>query len=178
MDPKKLNSYVGVVNQPPPKWSSVKKWLLHINYAPGYAPEPEQKPVCRQFSRCEGCPYPAHGFLCWGGEDDCMRTRAMHCMQQKHLHYCVDIDIKSFFDTPTWSLPATVTLLSGRRTSARTMLFCAPWTASLTMLWSLPLRERASGAGSWRRLPCVLLLAHRLTHSRPGKQYCLGAGYP
>ena len=69
-------------------------------------------------------------------------------------------------------------LLSGRRTSARTMLFCAPWTASLTMLWSLPLRERASGAGSWRRLPCVLLLAHRLTHSRPGKQYCLGAGYP
>ena len=58
MDPKKLNSYVGVVNQPPPKWSSVKKWLLHINYAPGYAPEPEQKPVCRQFSRCEGCPYP------------------------------------------------------------------------------------------------------------------------
>lgn len=58
VDPKNLNSYVGVVNQPPPKWSSVKKWLLHINYAPGYAPEPEQKPVCRQFSRCEGCPYP------------------------------------------------------------------------------------------------------------------------
>lgn len=57
VDPKNLNSYVGVVNQPPPKWSSVKKWLLHINYAPGYAPEPEQKPVCRQFSRCEGCPY-------------------------------------------------------------------------------------------------------------------------
>lgn len=24
--------------------------------------------------------------------------KAMHCMQQKHLHYCVDIDIKSFFD--------------------------------------------------------------------------------
>lgn len=61
MDPKKLNSYVGVVNQPPPKWSSVKKWLLHINYAPGYAPEPEQKPVCRQFSRCEGCPYRRDG---------------------------------------------------------------------------------------------------------------------
>ena len=33
-------------------------------------------------------------------------------------------------------------------------------------------------AGSWRRLPCVLLLAHRLTRSRPGKQYYLGAGYP
>ena len=25
-------------------------------------------------------------------------SKAMHCMQQKHLHYCVDIDIKGFFD--------------------------------------------------------------------------------
>ena len=83
VDPKNLNSYVGVVNQPPPKWSSVKKWLLHINYAPGYAPEPEEKPVCRQFSRCEGCPYPAHGFLCWGGEDDCMRTNCMRTRVKK-----------------------------------------------------------------------------------------------
>lgn len=86
MDPKKLNSYVGVVNQPPPKCSSVKKWLLHINYAPGYAPEPEEKPVCRQFSRCEGCPYPAHGFLCWGGEDDCMRTK-MKKLNEKELEH-------------------------------------------------------------------------------------------
>lgn len=86
VDPKNLNSYVGVVNQPPPKWSSVKKWLLHINYAPGYAPEPEQKPVCRQFSRCEGCPYPAHGFLCWGGEDDCMRTRVKK-LNEKELEH-------------------------------------------------------------------------------------------
>lgn len=86
VDPKNLNSYVGVVNQPPPKWSSVKKWLLHINYAPGYAPEPEEKPVCRQFSRCEGCPYPAHGFLCWGGEDDCMRTRVKK-LNEKELEH-------------------------------------------------------------------------------------------
>ena len=67
-------------------WSSVKKWLLHINYAPGYAPEPEEKPVCRQFSRCEGCPYPAHGFLCWGGEDDCMRTRVKK-LNEKELEH-------------------------------------------------------------------------------------------
>ena len=60
--------------------------LLHINYAPGYAPEPEQKPVCRQFSRCEGCPYPAHGFLCWGGEDDCMRTRVKK-LNEKELEH-------------------------------------------------------------------------------------------
>ena len=53
---------------------------------PGYAPEPEQKPVCRQFSRCEGCPYPAHGFLCWGGEDDCMRTRVKK-LNEKELEH-------------------------------------------------------------------------------------------
>ena len=75
MIPRNLNSYVGVVNQPPLQWGGAGKRLLHTNFAPGYAPEPEQKPVCRQFSRCEDCPYPSHGFLCWSSEDDCMRTR-------------------------------------------------------------------------------------------------------
>ena len=36
--------------------------------------------------RCEGCPYPAHGFLCWGGEDDCMRTRVKK-LNEKELEY-------------------------------------------------------------------------------------------
>lgn len=75
MNPKDLNHYSGVVNQPPLRWGRMKKWLFHISHAPSYAPEPEQKPVCRQFSRCKDCPYPAHGFLCWGSGDDCMRTR-------------------------------------------------------------------------------------------------------
>ena len=43
--------------------------------APACSPEPPQKTVCHQFPRCKGCPYPAHGFLCWGGGDDCLRTR-------------------------------------------------------------------------------------------------------
>ena len=33
-----------------------------------YHPESASKPVCRQFSRCEGCPYPSHGFLCWASD--------------------------------------------------------------------------------------------------------------
>lgn len=61
---------------------------------------------------------------------------------------------------------------------ARTTLFCAPWTASLTMLWSLPLGGRASGAGIWRRLPRAILLAHRLNLSRPCKHYCLRVWLP
>ncbi len=52
--------------------------ILHLfrsSHAPGCPPSPVPKPVCRQFSRCEGCPYPGHGFLCWGSETDCLRTR-------------------------------------------------------------------------------------------------------
>lgn len=58
VDPKNLNSYVGVVNQPPPKWSSVKKWLLHINYAPGYAPEPEQNQCAGSSPAARAAPIP------------------------------------------------------------------------------------------------------------------------
>ena len=108
MDPKNLNSYVGVVNQPPPKWSSVKKWLLHINYAPGYAPEPEEKPVCRQFSRCEGCPYHAtEGYYQNIGEDgfterDHIRLRdALLSMEGKFLlSYNDDAFIRGLYDAP------------------------------------------------------------------------------
>ena len=49
--------------------------------------KPPQKPVCRQFSRCEGCPYPAHGFLCWGSGDDCMRTRVEKLNREEKAKY-------------------------------------------------------------------------------------------
>lgn len=28
--------------------------------------------VCTHSSRCIGCPYPGHGFLCWGAADTCL----------------------------------------------------------------------------------------------------------
>lgn len=31
-------------------------------------------PVCTRYSRCRGCPYPAHGFICWHEDDGCLRT--------------------------------------------------------------------------------------------------------
>ena len=86
VNPKDLNHYSGVVNQPPLRWERVKKWLFHISHAPSYAPEPEQKPVCRQFSRCKDCPYPAHGFLCWGSGEDCMRTRVEKLNRKEPEH--------------------------------------------------------------------------------------------
>ena len=54
--------------------------------APSCPPELPQRPVCHQFSRCEGCPYPAHGFLCWGGEEDCMRTRVKKLNRKESDH--------------------------------------------------------------------------------------------
>lgn len=31
--------------------------------------------------RCTGCPYPAHGFVCWG-EDNCLRTEMDRIMER------------------------------------------------------------------------------------------------
>lgn len=35
--------------------------------------ETEPKPKCSLFARCEGCPYPSHGFICWNRDGPCMR---------------------------------------------------------------------------------------------------------
>ena len=39
----------------------------------GNAREPPMKPVCTEKPECVGCPYPAHGFVCWGKK--CMREK-------------------------------------------------------------------------------------------------------
>ncbi len=37
--------------------------------------DPNPRPVCRMFDLCEGCPYPAHGFICWGPDKGgCLRS--------------------------------------------------------------------------------------------------------
>ena len=86
MNLRDLNHHSGVVNRLPLRWERVNKWRFHISHVPGYAPEPEQKPVCRHFSRCKDCPYPAHGFLCWGSGEDCMRTRVKKLNEKETEH--------------------------------------------------------------------------------------------
>ena len=44
-------------------------------YDPEHPPQREQRPVSRRSDRCEGCPYPGHGFVCWSENGDCMRSR-------------------------------------------------------------------------------------------------------
>lgn len=57
-------------------WSRYKALrLFRVSCTPGYSPEPPPKLVCRRFARCAGCPYPAHGFLCWTRDGECLRTR-------------------------------------------------------------------------------------------------------
>ena len=42
------------------------------DYKPPAAPE---KPTAHINEWCEGCPYPAHGFVCWSQDGDCLRKR-------------------------------------------------------------------------------------------------------
>ena len=36
---------------------------------PGDEPE-----TCCKYEQCDGCNYPAHGFICWHGDGKCLRT--------------------------------------------------------------------------------------------------------
>ncbi len=47
---------------------------------PGFA----EKPVCTETPLCEGCPFPSHGFLCQGGDGECMRTRLMKLSEKEN----------------------------------------------------------------------------------------------
>ena len=53
-----------------------------IRNKPSGGPDPPEAPVCREFERCEGCPYPGHGFVCWGPE----RCMKMELEKQKQEH--------------------------------------------------------------------------------------------
>lgn len=54
------------------------KGLPHRRSCRLYAPESPRltaaQPVCRRYTRCQNCPYPHHGFLCWSKDDSCLRT--------------------------------------------------------------------------------------------------------
>ena len=46
-------------------------------------PAQTEKPVCTASPLCEGCPFPGHGFLCQGGDGECMRTRLMKLSEKE-----------------------------------------------------------------------------------------------
>lgn len=63
-----------------------KKNRMPLVYDPEWLPtiphEPPE-PVCGPFERCAGCPYPGHGFMCWGAEEEkCLRTEMAQIMER------------------------------------------------------------------------------------------------
>ena len=89
---KKCNSQgkkgtVTSTSKNPPYKSSICRY--RVTFSPKQPRRPrqreikEQKPICRKFTRCEGCPYPAHGFLCWGEDGRCLRTILRKVNSQK-----------------------------------------------------------------------------------------------
>ena len=48
---------------------------LILPHFPGFQQEPLPEPVCSRSPECKDCPYPRHGFLCWGADGTCLRTR-------------------------------------------------------------------------------------------------------
>ena len=49
--------------------------LVNRTYGPDGPPDPEVRPICTRSELCEGCPYPSNGFVCWGLNGECMRSR-------------------------------------------------------------------------------------------------------
>ena len=42
--------------------------------APEHSAEQAETPVCTHSKRCQGCPYPRHGFICWRSDGTCLKT--------------------------------------------------------------------------------------------------------
>ena len=43
--------------------------------SPEYPPEKPEPAVCSMFPQCQDCTYAAHGFVCWDGDGNCLKTR-------------------------------------------------------------------------------------------------------
>ena len=51
------------------------QFKIILPHIPGFQQEPLPEPVCRHSPDCKDCPYPHHGFLCWGADGTCLRSR-------------------------------------------------------------------------------------------------------
>lgn len=65
----------------------MKRRAKRKRYVPEYRrstapPAPLEPAVCTRSEKCAGCPFPSSGFICWGMDEDCMRTR-MEKLQNK-----------------------------------------------------------------------------------------------
>lgn len=66
---------------------------LILPHFPGFQQEPLPEPVCSRSPECKDCPYPRHGFLCWGADGTCLRSRMNEINEKKEDN---DHDERSF----------------------------------------------------------------------------------
>ena len=59
------------------------QFRLILPHIPGFQQEPLPAPVCSQSPDCKDCPYPRHGFLCWGADGTCLRSRMNEINEKK-----------------------------------------------------------------------------------------------
>ena len=55
------------------------------DFAPECPKEIEPKPICYVSNKCEGCPYPGHGFICWSADGTCLRTAMLKKIKEDSL---------------------------------------------------------------------------------------------
>lgn len=72
--------------------SSLGHWYAPV-FAPDFPRDPPEIHGCTLFERCDGCPYPRHGFLCWGADGTCLRSRMNEINEKKEDN---DHDERSF----------------------------------------------------------------------------------
>ena len=65
----------------------LEKELQSRRYVPDYTPpRQEEKPVCKESKLCDGCPYPASGFVCWSQSGPCMRFFLKDLRERRKIH--------------------------------------------------------------------------------------------
>ena len=48
-----------------------------------FVPMPPEPVLCTESERCRGCPYPAHGVICWHRGGGCLRTEMYYNATRK-----------------------------------------------------------------------------------------------
>ena len=48
-----------------------------------FVPMPPEPVLCTESERCRGCPYPAHGVICWHRDGGCLRTEMYYNATRK-----------------------------------------------------------------------------------------------
>ena len=55
------------------KGNDMNDLRIAMKNAPECTREPPEPVKCTVYDRCKGCTYPAHGFVCWGKDGNCLR---------------------------------------------------------------------------------------------------------